>query len=112
MRITFQQSGGFGGLFVTAPLSYEADTDDLPRPEADLLRRLVDESGLLSPGQRPSAGADPRARDVFHYRLQITTGHGSYRYDFDDTNVPSPARPLLDHLTAAALKRRTGEDAE
>ena len=52
VQVRFQMSGGFGGLFATAPLSYEASTDDLPRQEADLLRRLVEESGLLVAGQR------------------------------------------------------------
>jgi hypothetical protein len=105
-------SGGVGGLFATEPLSYETNTDDLPRQEAVLLRRLVEESGLLVPGQRASARSEGLARDVFHYQVQVITGGRAYRYDFDDTTVPDRARPLLDHLTAAAMHQRTGGSTE
>jgi hypothetical protein len=108
MRIVFEMSGGFGGLFATAPLSYEATTDALPGQEADLLRRLVEESGLLAPEQRPATRSEASARDVFQYRVQVTTGGRTYRYDFDDTTVPARARPLLEHLTSAAMRRRLG----
>jgi hypothetical protein len=107
VQIRFQMSGGFGGIFATAPLSYETNTDDLPRQEADLLRRLVEESGLLATGRRPSASSAGLARDVFQYQVQVITGGRTYRYDFDDTTVPDRARPLLDHLTAAAMHQRT-----
>ena len=112
MRITFEMSGGFGGLFTTAPLSYETTTDDLPAQEADLLRRLVEESGLLTPGHRPAARSGGSARDVFQYQVQVITGGRTYRYDFDDTTVPDRARPLLEHLTSAAMRRRTGGSTE
>jgi hypothetical protein len=112
VRITFEMSGGFGGLFTTAPLSYETTTDDLPAQEADLLRRLVEESGLLTPGQRPAARPGAAARDVFQYQIQVATGGRTYRYNFDDTTVPDRARPLLEHLTSAAMRRRTGGSTE
>jgi hypothetical protein len=112
VQIRFQMSGGFGGLFATAPLSYETNTDDLPRQEADLLRRLVEDSGLLASGQQPPARSESLARDVFQYQVQVVTGNRTYRHDFDDTTVPDQARPLLDHLTAAAMRQRTGGSAE
>ena len=112
MQIRFQMSGGFGGLFATAPLSYEADTGNLPRQESDLLRRLVEESGLLVAGQGPPARPEGLARDVFQYQVQVITGGRTYWYDFDDTTVPTQARPLLDHLTAAAVHQRTGGSTE
>jgi hypothetical protein len=112
MQIRFQMSGGFGGLFTAAPLFYETDTDDLPRKEADLLHRLVEESGLLAAGQRPAARSTGLARDVFQYQVQVSTGGRTYRYDLDDTTVPDQARPLLDHLTAAATQQRTGGGGE
>lgn len=96
--------GGLGGLFVTAPLSCEVDTAALPDVEADRLRRLVEDSGLL--GAEAIAPPTAAARDVFHYRLQIATAGGEYRYEFDDTNVPHRARPLLDRLTVAARAGR------
>ena len=108
VRIRFEMSGGLGGLFITAPLSYETITDDLPGQEADLLRRLVEESGLLAPDQRPAARSEGSARDVFRYEVQVITSGRTYRYDFDDTSVPDRARPLLDYLTTAAMHRRTG----
>jgi hypothetical protein len=108
MRIIFEMSGGFGGLFATAPLSYETTTDALPGQEADLLRRLVEESGLLAPGHRPAARSGASARDVFQYHVEVTTGGRAYRYDLDDTTVPARARPLLEPLTSAAMRRRTG----
>jgi hypothetical protein len=101
-------SGGLGGLFATAPLSYETNTDDLPRQEAGLLRRLVEESGLLAAGRQPAARPEGLARDVFQYQVQVSTGGRTYWHDFDDTTVPTRARPLLDHLTAAAVRQRTG----
>jgi Emfourin len=112
VQIRFQMSGGFGGLFATAPLSYETNTDDLPRQEADLLQQLVEEAGLLAARQRPPARSEGIARDVFQYQVQVITGSRTYRYDFDDTTVPDRARPLLDHLTAAAMHQRTGGSPE
>lgn len=111
MRISFEMSGGLGGLFVTAPLAYQADTADLPEAQATTLRRLVEESGLLRAGDEPLTARRGEARDVFEYHLEIATSGGVHRYDFDDTNVPAGARPLLEHLTAAATSRRLGGEA-
>jgi hypothetical protein len=108
MRISFEMSGGLGGLFVTAPLTYQADTTDLPEEQATTLRRLIEESGLLRAGHQIKAPPRGEARDVFKYHLEIATSGSVYRFDFDDTNVPARAGPLLDHLTAAATNRRLG----
>jgi hypothetical protein len=70
------------------------------------VRRLVEESGLLTAGERPAARSNSQARDVFKYQVQVSDGGRSCRYDFDDTTVPDRARPLVDHLTAAALQQR------
>ena len=109
MRISFEMSGGLGGLFVAAPLAYQADTADLPEEQATTLRRLVEESRLLRAGDDRSPHPAARARDVFEYHLEIATSGRVYRYDFDDTNVPAGAQPLLEHLTAAATGRQGGE---
>jgi Emfourin len=111
MRISFEMSGGLGGLFVAAPLAYQADTADLPDEQAATLRRLVEESGLVRAGHEAHALPRAEARDVFEYRLEIATSGRVYRYDFDDTNVPARAGPLLEHLTAAATSRRLGGEA-
>jgi len=111
MRISFEMSGGLGGLFVAAPLAYQADTADLPEEQATTLHRLVEESGLLRAGDEPLTPRRGEARDVFEYHLEIATSGRVYRYDFDDTNVPAGAQPLLEHLTAAATSRRLGGEA-
>lgn len=110
MRISFELYGGLGGMFTTAPLSYDVDTDGLPPAAADRWHRLVEESGLLQ-APVPVAPPEPAARDVLQYRVGIAAGGREYRYEFDDTNVPARARPLLDQLTEAARTRRLGGDA-
>ena len=60
--------------------------------------------------------AEPIGHVASHPRSDLIACIGAtsgrvYRYDFDDTNVPAGAQPLLEHLTAAATSRRLGGEA-
>jgi hypothetical protein len=114
VRIQFETSGGYGGLFATQPLRVEVDTDDATRldaAEAAALVRLAEESGLLTgpvqpPGRRGVGPAPGMARDVFTYRLVISGEEGERAFAFDDTTLPPQARPLVQHLRELAVRRR------
>ena len=107
MRIDFEFSGGFGGLFAAEPLGYRADTDALPQEQRDRLLSLIAESGILDLEAAPPAGAGPQ-RDVFNYRLILGEGADAKAFAFDDAGAPPAVRPLLNALRELAMARRLG----
>jgi len=112
MQIRFEMSGGLGGALPTAQTAYQVDTEDLPDEQAERLRRLVEESRLLDADREALTPERRLARDVLKYHLELTTRDSSYHFDFDDTNVPAPVRPLLEHLRVAAMGERSDGGAD
>lgn len=98
MKVCLVQSGGFVG----AVKRCEVDTDTLEGPEAEQVRRLVQESGLRQTGQSLS---DP-ARDLKQYELTIEDETRAICLTFDDQNVPQAARQLLGYLQKRAVPGR------
>lgn len=111
MQICFEMSGGLGGLLATSQGAYRVDTEDPPDEQAQTLRRLVEESGLLGTDREALIPPHRQARDVLEYHLEVTTSGRSHRFDFDDTNVPARVRPLLEHLRMAATGKRLDGEA-
>jgi len=106
MRIEFEFSGGYGGLFAARPLGYRAETDELPDEERDKLLALVRDSGVLElKPARDAGGAGPQ-RDVFTYRLMIGEGAAAKTFAFDDASAPPAVRPLLSFLRELAMEQR------
>jgi hypothetical protein len=105
MRIEFEMSGGYGGLFAKQPLALRVSADDLPEEARRELTDLVAASGLweAEPGPKP-----PGRPDVLHYALAITREGRTRRFEFDDVSLPAAARPLVQFLQARAIERRAG----
>ncbi|MDH3597671.1 MAG: hypothetical protein OEM93_22760, partial [Rhodospirillales bacterium] len=106
MRIEFEFSGGYGGLFAAQPLGYRVETDDLPDEERDKLLALIANSGVLKLKEAPVAGGAGPQRDVFTYSLTIGGRGTAKTFAFDDANAPPAVRPLLDFLRELAVEAR------
>jgi wyosine [tRNA(Phe)-imidazoG37] synthetase (radical SAM superfamily) len=90
MKVCLVQSGGFVGAIKRC----EVDTATLERPEAERVRRLVEESGLHQSGHALSDAAN----DLRQYELTIEDETRAICVTFDDQNVPNSARQLLGYL--------------
>lgn len=106
MRITFEMSGGYGGLFAKRPLSYHVDTDELPEPVREKLLGLVRSCGILELQSEQMVPASPRRPDVYSYALSVTERGVTSFYSFDDVSAPAAIRPLLQYLQERAVEQR------
>ncbi|RRV05356.1 hypothetical protein EGJ27_19530 [Pseudomonas sp. v388] len=95
MKVCLVQSGGFVGAIRRC----EVDTTTLEAPEAETVRRLVEESGLRQSGQALS----DQAADLKQYELTIEDETRAICLTFDDHNVPQSARQLLGYLQKRAM---------
>lgn len=102
MDITFEVSGGFGGLFAQKPLVYRVALAELPEPERMALKTLVEASGLRSL-RLPAPPRQPRGQK---YRLTLNEGGQTNTLECDDVGAPATLRPLLAHLQQRALAAR------
>ena len=106
MRIEFEFSGGYGGLFVRRPLAVRVNTEDLPADKRNELTALVQSSGVLEiEPTRPDAPPGAQ-RDVFIYRLSIRHGDLSKSFAFDDATAPAGVHPLLAFLRQLAIEEQ------
>jgi len=94
MKLSFRQSGGFGGLI----LSCELDTEKLPPADAEELVRLVRQAALDAVGVR----ANPHGRDLVNYEIVVEDDDRSTRASFDDMTMPVSVRSLIDFLNRRA----------
>ena len=102
MNIYFLRTGGLAGL----RLSLALDTQDLPEEEAGRIRRLVEASGFfdLDPNEVRAAPAPDR----FEYRVAVRSDvWGERELILAESAIPDEIRPLLEHLTALAMSRRS-----
>ncbi len=100
MRVSFERTGGFAGMRVTATI----DSESLPPEEERKLRHMVEATDffqLPATLQAPTPGADR-----FVYRLTVESDGQRHTVEASDAAVPSSLRPLLEWLTAAARKGR------
>ena len=106
MKIEFEFSGGYGGMFAAKPLRYRLDTDEMPQAVRDELLALVRTSGILElEGKVKKATSGPQ-RDVFTYQLSILEAGKTRSFTFDDVTAPPSVRPLLQFLQKHALEQR------
>lgn len=98
MKVCFVQSGGFAG----AIRGCEVNTADLEAPDAEQLKRLVQESGLV----KSHRWVSEQTRDARQYEITIDEDeHSGISVTFDDQNVPASARMLLGFLQQRAKPR-------
>jgi len=103
IKVTFRQSGGFGGLVLGSNL----DTETLSPREAAQLRSLVRSSGVVSGsiGDAKRSMSSPDARDLTTYEIEVTFDEGMVRLAFDDMSMPPDIEPLLEFVRARARAR-------
>ena len=103
MRIDFESSGGFANL----QLAYHADTDTLPKEQAEDLSKLVQRSGVFDLQQSDltakAAGGTP---DVVSYHLSLSDGAKQKTLSFNDVTAPPSLRPLVALLRKLALEQK------
>lgn len=88
MKLVFEQSGGFAGLFRRTELDTAAM---LPREAAEL-RALVEQAGLRGVQRKET----PQAADLTIYEIRVETDDGGHwEASFDDLSIPREAVPLL-----------------
>ncbi|HZR83974.1 MAG TPA: protealysin inhibitor emfourin [Candidatus Binatia bacterium] len=104
MRIEFEMSGGYGGLFAKSPLTYRVDVEALPEALRDELVGLVRSSAILDEPIAP--GTPSQARDLMTYRLRIADGERDVSVTLDDQSAPARIRPLLQRLQRLAIEAR------
>lgn len=96
MRVSFERTGGFAGMRVTATIDSEA----LPPDEEHKLRHMVETTDFFQlPATLP---APAHGADRFVYRLTVESGGRRHTVEASDAAVPSSLRPLLEWLIAAA----------
>ncbi|MGH8059483.1 MAG: protealysin inhibitor emfourin [Candidatus Entotheonellia bacterium] len=105
MRIEFKMEGGiahFPGL--SRPVTIDSDT--LPGPEADTLRRLVDAAHVFD---LPAVAGTPAPGAADYYRYTVTIEDEGRRHTVQATEpVEDPAlRELLGFLRSKARALRT-----
>lgn len=89
------------------PLSCTIDTDTCAPEDAERLKSLVSESGIMqSPSLTTLAACDAR-----YYNLHIDDGEQSHSVKFDDINIPANVRPLIDFLQSRAKSVFGDDDA-
>ena len=99
MRVSFERTGGFAGMRMTAAL----DSDSLSPDEQRDLRDMIETAGFFQLPKRiiaPTPGADR-----FIYRVTVEAEGQRHTVEMGEAAIPPPLRPLLERLTTAA--RRT-----
>ncbi|MFQ6061623.1 MAG: protealysin inhibitor emfourin [Methanosarcinales archaeon] len=99
MRISFERTGGFTGMRMTAIF----DTDSMPPEEARHLREMVNSAGFF---ELPEFSPAPkRGADYFQYKLTVETEGRMHTIEMSEEAVPGALRPLLEWLMDAARKK-------
>lgn len=95
MKIEFERCGGFMGRKVSLSL----DLDELPSPQAQTLRLLVDQADFFN---LPADSPAPPIPDSFSYTITVTDGARRRTVRTSDSAAPEKLRPLLADLSARA----------
>ncbi len=102
MQIDFVRSGGFAGI----QLSTSVDTTQLPSDQAEILNKLLYESGFFQLPARIMP--DKPMPDRFQYELTVTSADQTHTVIANDPAVPAALRPLLNYLTTLAMVSKKG----
>jgi hypothetical protein len=94
-KIEFERSGGFMGRTVSLSL----DLDELPPPQAQTLRLLIDNADFFN---LPADSPAPPVPDSFSYTITVTDGSRRHTVRTGDASAPEKLRPLLTDLSARA----------
>ncbi len=92
MKITFYESGEYPGWVKGC----EVDTDTMSKEEAEHLRLLVDQSGILRSQELQSLSSE--GADMLTYEIKVEIDNTLYNFIFDRNNLPAQFIPLLKYL--------------
>ncbi len=99
MKISFERSGGFAGLRLSALF----DTELLPPATAAALTRLVEEADFFAlPAILPGS---PNAADMYQYVLTVEDEMRSHTVTASEDAASDALRQLLQYLMRLARKR-------
>jgi hypothetical protein len=99
LQIEFERSGGVAGV----ALRKSVDAGDLPQPEAEELRNLVERADIPALAER-SRGPGPGRPDRFQYDLTVTLDDRRYQMTVGEADLPESLRPLVDKLLTLARR--------
>ncbi len=96
MKVTFERSGGFAGMLMTATV----DTEILSTSEAEQLRQLIQATNFFHlPSKIVSASSQP---DRFQYKIIAEDGNRHHTVQVSESVISEQLRSLLDWLTEMA----------
>lgn len=97
MKVTFETSGGVGGLTTTKTI----DSDKLSVEQANRLRQLVDASDFFNlPATIAYKGP---ARDYLQYKITIESEGRKHTTVLDEPAAPPQLKPLIQLLKTIKL---------
>ncbi|MCY7276739.1 MAG: hypothetical protein LH702_24150 [Phormidesmis sp. CAN_BIN44] len=100
MKVTFERSGGFAGMLMTATV----DTEILPISEAEHLCQLIQATDFFHlPSKIVSASSQP---DRFQYKITAEDKTCHHTVLVSEAIIPDGLKPLLDWLTEIARSHR------
>jgi hypothetical protein len=105
MQITFERSGGFGGMRLMTSL----DSHTLPPEQAQELERLVEAADFFSLPSQLTGTAGPYGTiggaDRFFYQVTVDEGDRQHTVEANESAIPTTLSPLIERLTALARNR-------
>ena len=103
MQIDFGSSGGVANV----ELAYRADTETMPKEQAQELERLVENSGVFDLQKNDMEfNATIGRADVISYRLSLADGTRQTTLWLNDVTAPASVRPLLAFLQELAREEK------
>jgi hypothetical protein len=108
MRVRFEMSGGYGGLFAAEPLEVDVDSSTLPEKERAAFVEMV---RVAMASDAVGAEQGEVMPDLMTYKLRIVDEGAAedaptWEAVVDDRTVPDEMVPLIDYMRTAALRRR------
>ena len=101
MKVHFEMSGGYGGLYAVDPLTADVDAATLPEGErAELLRLARDAMMSVPLPDQPDV-----VPDLMTYRLRIDDGD-RWEAVLDDRTMPEEVWPLVEYMQSIAMHKR------
>ena len=103
MKVHFEMSGGYGGLYSLEPLV--ADVDSAALPEAERDEFLVMARAAIAAVPLPE---QPEVTpDLMTYRLRVDD-EDRWEVVLDDRSIAEEVWPLIDYMQAIAVQKRLG----
>ncbi len=89
MKLKFNSEGGFAGL----KRQFEGDSINMPEEMIAIIDKLISDK---NPDKHIES--DPKARDIMKYTFEIENKEDVLSFQFDDLNIPSFVRPLINYF--------------